>query len=201
MRRRRRTDVLAGVRRRRRARDPRRARPPPAPRSADLPAADVADVLAPVARPPDGQGGAGDGRARRRAARRRAVVRRATSASTRDRIPSGVSVGIHPTIDELLAAVAGYLDDGYVRIKLKIEPGWDLEPVAAVRRLIGPDMPLQVDANTAYTRQRRRPPRPARRVRPAADRAAAARGRPARPRPARQRRSPRRSASTSRSRR
>ena len=33
---------------------------------------------------------------------------------TRDRIPSGVSVGIHPTIDALLAAVSGYLDDGYV---------------------------------------------------------------------------------------
>ena len=49
-------------------------------------------------------------------------------------------------------AVAGYLEDGYVRIKLKIEPGWDLEPVAAIRRLVGPDVPLQVDANTAYTR-------------------------------------------------
>ncbi|MET0144124.1 MAG: o-succinylbenzoate synthase [Ilumatobacteraceae bacterium] len=72
---------------------------------------------------------------------------------TRDRIPSGVSVGIHPTIDDLLAAVAGYVDDGYVRIKLKIEPGWDLEPVAEVRALIGPDMPLQVDANAAYTRR------------------------------------------------
>jgi O-succinylbenzoate synthase len=70
----------------------------------------------------------------------------------RDRIPSGVSVGIHPTVDALLATVSGYLDDGYVRIKLKIEPGFDLEPVAAVRDLIGPDVPLQVDANAAYTR-------------------------------------------------
>lgn len=72
---------------------------------------------------------------------------------TRDRIPSGVSVGIHPTIDALLAAVQSYLDDGYARIKLKIEPGRDLEPVAAVRELIGPDMPFQVDANAAYTRR------------------------------------------------
>ena len=72
---------------------------------------------------------------------------------TRQRIPSGVSVGIHPTIDALLAAVQGYIDDGYVRIKLKIEPGRDLEPVAAVRELIGPDVPFQVDANAAYTRQ------------------------------------------------
>jgi O-succinylbenzoate synthase len=70
----------------------------------------------------------------------------------RDRVPSGVSVGIFDTIDELLVQVQGYLDDGYVRIKLKIEPGWDIEPVRAVRELIGPDTPLQVDANTAYTR-------------------------------------------------
>lgn len=70
----------------------------------------------------------------------------------RDRIPSGVSVGIFDSLDVLLAQVQGYLDEGYVRIKLKIEPGWDLEPVRLVRELIGPDMPLQVDANTAYTR-------------------------------------------------
>jgi O-succinylbenzoate synthase len=70
----------------------------------------------------------------------------------RDRIPSGVSVGIFDTIDELLAQVQGYVDDGYARIKLKIEPGWDLEPVRLVRELIGPEMGLQVDANTAYHR-------------------------------------------------
>jgi O-succinylbenzoate synthase len=70
----------------------------------------------------------------------------------RRRIPSGVSVGIHDTIDELLAAVQDYVDDGYVRIKLKIEPGSDIEQVAAVRELIGPDTPFQVDANTAYRR-------------------------------------------------
>jgi len=72
--------------------------------------------------------------------------------ATRETIPSGVSVGIHSSVDELLAAVQGYVDDGYVRIKLKIEPGWDIEPVAAVRQLIGPETPLQVDANTAYRR-------------------------------------------------
>jgi len=72
---------------------------------------------------------------------------------TRDTIPSGVSVGIFSSIDALLSAVQGYVDDGYARIKLKIEPGWDLEPVRLVRELIGPEMGLQVDANTAYTRQ------------------------------------------------
>ncbi|GII33901.1 o-succinylbenzoate synthase [Planotetraspora mira] len=68
-----------------------------------------------------------------------------------DRVPSGVSVGIHDSIPQLLAAVEGYLDEGYARIKLKIEPGWDLVPVAAVRDRFGGDVPLQVDANTAYT--------------------------------------------------
>lgn len=66
-------------------------------------------------------------------------------------VDCGVSVGIAPTIDELLAEVAGYVSDGYKRIKLKVKPGWDLEPVARVRELLGPDGLLQVDANTAYT--------------------------------------------------
>jgi O-succinylbenzoate synthase len=67
-----------------------------------------------------------------------------------DRVPSAVSVGIQDSIAELLDAVAGYVDAGYQRIKLKIEPGWDIEPVRAVREA-HPDVPLQVDANTAYT--------------------------------------------------
>jgi len=71
----------------------------------------------------------------------------------RTSIPSGVSVGIHDRIDDLLRTVQGYVDEGYVRIKLKIEPGLDIEHVAAVRDLIGPEMPLQVDANTAYGRE------------------------------------------------
>ncbi|GAA1574049.1 o-succinylbenzoate synthase [Kribbella sancticallisti] len=67
-----------------------------------------------------------------------------------DRVPCGVSVGIMDSIGELLDAVGGYLDEGYLRIKLKIQPGWDVEPVAAVRERFG-DVLLQVDANTAYT--------------------------------------------------
>jgi O-succinylbenzoate synthase len=71
--------------------------------------------------------------------------------AVRDAVDCGVSVGIAPTLDELLEEVAGYVEEGYRRIKLKIRPGWDVEPVRAVRALIG-DIPLQVDANTAYTR-------------------------------------------------
>lgn len=71
--------------------------------------------------------------------------------AVRTSVPAGVSVGIMPSIGALLDAVAAYLDQGYVRIKLKIKPGWDVEPVQAVRGRFGDALALQVDANTAYT--------------------------------------------------
>lgn len=70
--------------------------------------------------------------------------------ATRTRVPSGVSVGIQAGIPQLVDQVGEYLDQGYVRIKIKIRPGWDVEPVAALREAYG-DIPLQVDANSAYT--------------------------------------------------
>ena len=73
--------------------------------------------------------------------------------ATRDRVPCGVSVGIHDTVGALLESVERYVAAGYVRIKLKIEPGWDVEPVRAVRERFGDDLLIQVDANTAYTLQ------------------------------------------------
>jgi len=72
--------------------------------------------------------------------------------ATKDKVPAGVSVGIMDSLPELIKFVEGYLADGYLRIKLKIEPGWDYEPVKLVRDTFGPDLLLQVDANTAYTR-------------------------------------------------
>jgi o-succinylbenzoate synthase len=71
--------------------------------------------------------------------------------AVKNRVPAGVSVGIMDSIDELLEHVGRYLEQGYLRIKLKIEPGWDLEPVRMVREAFGPDILLQTDANTAYT--------------------------------------------------
>ena len=71
--------------------------------------------------------------------------------ANKSKIPCGVSVGIAPTIPQLIDEVSGYIADGYKRIKLKIEPGWDLEPVGEVRRN-WPEIPLQVDANQAYSR-------------------------------------------------
>lgn len=68
----------------------------------------------------------------------------------KDRVACGVSIGITPTTGELLEQVDGYLADGYRRIKLKIEPGLDVERVGAVRAA-HPGIPLSVDANAAYT--------------------------------------------------
>jgi o-succinylbenzoate synthase len=70
--------------------------------------------------------------------------------AVRDRIPSGVSVGIQRDPAALVDAVGGYLDEGYVRIKIKIKPARDIGDTAAVRDAYGA-IPLQVDANSAYT--------------------------------------------------
>ncbi len=71
--------------------------------------------------------------------------------ATRASVPSGVSVGIQPSLPALLDVVSDYLAQGYVRIKLKIKPGWDVGPVEAVRERVGSLVELQVDANAAYT--------------------------------------------------
>jgi O-succinylbenzoate synthase len=55
-----------------------------------------------------------------------------------------------PSIDALLAAVRGYLGEGYVRVKLKVRPGWDIDPATAVRER-WPEVMLQVDGNGAYS--------------------------------------------------
>ncbi|MEH1099607.1 o-succinylbenzoate synthase [Micromonospora sp. CPCC 205561] len=67
----------------------------------------------------------------------------------RDHVEAGVSLGIEPTVDDLLAQVGLRVEEGYRRVKLKIAPGWDVEPVRAVRAA-HPDVPLHVDANGAY---------------------------------------------------
>jgi o-succinylbenzoate synthase len=69
---------------------------------------------------------------------------------TRTEIHSGVSLGIERELDALLEQVDRYIEEGYRRIKLKIAPGWDVTVVKAVRDR-HPDVPLQVDANSAYT--------------------------------------------------
>jgi O-succinylbenzoate synthase len=69
---------------------------------------------------------------------------------TREEIASGVSVGIKASLDELVATVKKELAAGYQRIKIKIKPGKDLEPVRRLRQEF-PRIKLMVDANSAYT--------------------------------------------------
>jgi o-succinylbenzoate synthase len=70
--------------------------------------------------------------------------------ATVDRVPVGVSIGILASVDELVATAARHLEEGYARIKIKIKPGWDVEPCRRLRAELGDDFGLQVDANAAY---------------------------------------------------
>ena len=67
----------------------------------------------------------------------------------RDEISSGVSIGIQPSIEALIAKVEKELGAGYQRIKIKIKPGNDFEPARALRQRF-PRIRLMVDANSAY---------------------------------------------------
>ncbi len=64
-------------------------------------------------------------------------------------VPVGTTAGIEPTIDELVENIAARQRQGYRRARIKIRPGWDVEPVKAVR-VAFPDLPLIADANAAY---------------------------------------------------
>ncbi|MCL6443315.1 MAG: o-succinylbenzoate synthase [Alicyclobacillus sp.] len=64
-------------------------------------------------------------------------------------IPVGISVGIQPSTERLVEKVADYLAQGFRRVKVKIKPGWDLEPLHALRAAFD-SVPLWADANSAY---------------------------------------------------
>jgi O-succinylbenzoate synthase len=72
--------------------------------------------------------------------------------ATRRRVPAGVAVGITRPVGALLDSVGRFVAAGYQRVKLKIEPGWDVEPLGAVRDAFGPGLALHADANGAYAR-------------------------------------------------
>lgn len=64
-------------------------------------------------------------------------------------IPSGAAIGLMPAIPTLLDRVERFLGEGYLRVKIKIEPGKDVELVRSIRERFG-SIPLMVDANAAY---------------------------------------------------
>jgi O-succinylbenzoate synthase len=69
---------------------------------------------------------------------------------TRQRIASGVSIGIQDSFDALATKVERELAAGYQRIKIKVKPGWDIQAAEMIRKRFG-SVPLMVDANAAYS--------------------------------------------------
>ncbi len=70
---------------------------------------------------------------------------------THKRIATGISLGIQKDPNVLIRKVKTSLAQGYRKIKIKIKPGADIEYLSAVRQEMGPEAPLMVDANNAYT--------------------------------------------------
>jgi len=84
------------------------------------------------------------------------AVRRGVSLAellggSRERVATGVAVGIQESPAALVAKVRSALDAGYQRVKVKIRPGADLDFLRAVREEVGPEPSLVADANSAYT--------------------------------------------------
>lgn len=73
----------------------------------------------------------------------------AAMGGSRATVQAGVSMGIEPSVDKLVAEAAKHVAAGYGRIKLKIKPGWDVTPVRAVRAAF-PSVLVHVDANGVY---------------------------------------------------
>ena len=67
----------------------------------------------------------------------------------RKKIEVGISIGIHENADELIETVAGFVEEGYKRIKVKIKPGYDVDVMQKLRAAF-PDVPMMADANSAY---------------------------------------------------
>jgi len=70
---------------------------------------------------------------------------------TRDRVPTGISLGIQSAPERLVERAVAAVAAGYRKIKLKIQPTQDVEYVRAVRRALGDDVEIMADANAAYT--------------------------------------------------
>ncbi len=68
---------------------------------------------------------------------------------SRDKIATGISIGIQESPAALVQKARACLEQGYRKIKMKIKPGLDIDYVSAVREAF-PEAPIMVDANNAY---------------------------------------------------
>ncbi|WP_171046365.1 o-succinylbenzoate synthase [Lentibacillus cibarius] len=69
---------------------------------------------------------------------------------TKKEIDVGISIGIKPSVEDLIETISRHVHEGYKRIKVKIKPGWDYDVLREVRKHF-PDTPIMADANSAYT--------------------------------------------------
>jgi O-succinylbenzoate synthase len=70
--------------------------------------------------------------------------------ATRPVVPTGIAIGMTRTVDGLVDAVLRWHGQGHRAFKLKIQPGWDIEPLRAVRSTVGHEVAVLVDANGSY---------------------------------------------------
>ncbi len=68
----------------------------------------------------------------------------------RDAVECGVSLTARGSVADLLSAVAALAETGRPHVRLAIRPGWDVEPVAALRATFGDGVALQAEAGSAY---------------------------------------------------
>lgn len=73
---------------------------------------------------------------------------------TRERVATGISLGIQTSPEALAGKAGAALAAGYRKVKLKIRPGADAAYLAAVREAVGADAPLAADANASYSLSR-----------------------------------------------
>lgn len=85
------------------------------------------------------------------AAEARQVSLSALLGGTRERVPTGISLGIQREPGLLVERAQAAVAAGYRKIKVKIQPGQDVEYVRAVRDSLGPAIGIMADANSAYT--------------------------------------------------
>lgn len=70
--------------------------------------------------------------------------------ATRHVVPTGIALGMADTVGDLVAQAEHWHDEGHRAFKLKVQPGWDVDPVGAVRKALGDEVTLVADANGAY---------------------------------------------------
>ncbi|TLS38367.1 o-succinylbenzoate synthase [Pseudalkalibacillus caeni] len=83
-------------------------------------------------------------------AKREGITLAKALGGEKNTVEAGISIGIQPSIKELLTVIGQYAAKGYKRVKIKIKPGWDIEVIKQVREAY-PELPIMADANSAYT--------------------------------------------------